>query len=209
MSGKTKSFFEDTLILIIIAAIIYGIYTYFFATKEITNTSNQNQNVVEKPVSIKTENIDLPDISVVKSTEEINDEVKIAQVKKEEIKEEIEEKIKTEEIPKEIKEVKTEQNIEENSTVPVTIEDFYKSIEKNIYSNISKNLDKNTIDKLDNVNIRITILKNGEYEQLKYMSGNRQYYNLIKSSILETFPVKINDNLKYKFPRYFRMKVKF
>ena len=203
MSGKTKSFFEDTLILIIIAAIIYGIYTYFFATKEITNTSNQN--LVEKPVSIKTENINLPDISVVKSTEEINDEVKIAQVKKEEI----EEKIKTEEIPKEIKEVKIEQNIEENSTVPVTIEDFYKSIEKNIYSNISKNLDKNTIDKLDNVNIRITILKNGEYEQLKYMSGNRQYYNLIKSSILETFPVKINDNLKYKFPRYFRMKVKF
>jgi len=205
LSGKTKSFFEDTLILIIIAAIIYGIYTYFFATKEITDTSNQNINVVEKPVSIKTENIDLPDISVVKSTEEINDEAKEVQVKEEEIEDEIEEKIKSKEIVEQIKEEKIEKNI----PLALTIEDLYKSIEKNIYSNISKNLDKSSINNLSDVNIRITILKNGEYEQLKYMSGNRQYYNLIKSSILESFPIKINDNLKYKFPRYFRMKVKF
>ena len=204
MNGKTKSFFEDTLILIVIIAIIYGIYTYFFATNEIINNSVESQSVVVNPANIENENITFPDINEDQTAEILNEEVIIEQINQE--TKATEEEFLAQE-PENTKNINTEV-IQEKSLAPVTIEDFYKSTEEKIYSNISKNVDKDLINNLSDVNIRITILKNGEFEQLKYMSGNRQYYNLIKSSILETFPVKINDNLKYKFPRYFRMKVK-
>lgn len=56
-------------------------------------------------------------------------------------------------------------------------------------------------------NIRITVLKNGEYEQLTLMDGDKEYFELITPAILSVFPVTINEKISDQFPRYFRMKI--
>ena len=38
---------------------------------------------------------------------------------------------------------------------------------------------------------------------------NNENFELIKSSITQSFPVIIDDSLKANFPRYFRMKIEF
>ena len=84
---------------------------------------------------------------------------------------------------------------------------FYKSIEDKIYANIESNVDKTLIKDNAFVNIRVTILKDGRYEQLTFMDGSKDNFELFRSSITQVFPLKINDSLKENFPRYFRMKI--
>ena len=75
--------------------------------------------------------------------------------------------------------------------------------------NIDKNIDKSLIKKGEFVNLRLTIFKDGRYEQLTLIEGNNENFELIKSSITQSFPVIIDDSLKANFPRYFRMKIEF
>ena len=75
--------------------------------------------------------------------------------------------------------------------------------------NIHKNVDKNQIRTGEAVEIRLTILKDGGYEQLSSTKGDNEYFELFRSSIKEAFPVKIDNSLKESFPRYFRMKIEF
>jgi hypothetical protein len=84
---------------------------------------------------------------------------------------------------------------------------FNQSIEQKIYSIIERNVDKNLIKNYDYANIRLTILKDGTYEQLTFIDGNKNYFNLVKSSISQAFPVEMDSSLKNNFPRYFRMKI--
>ena len=74
---------------------------------------------------------------------------------------------------------------------------------------IDKNIDKSLIKKGEFVNLRLTIFKDGRYEQLTLIEGNNENFELIKSSITQSFPVIIDDSLKANFPRYFRMKIEF
>ena len=106
------------------------------------------------------------------------------------------------EITKEVKETETP-----NLSEITDIEIFYKSIEDKIYANIESNVDKTLIKDNAFVNIRVTILKDGRYEQLTFMDGSKDNFELFRSSITQVFPLKINDSLKENFPRYFRMKI--
>ena len=85
------------------------------------------------------------------------------------------------------------------------IELFYEQIRAQINSNIDKSLIQNK----EAVSIRLTILKDGRYEQITLTEGNKENFELIRPSITKAFPVKIDDNLKANFPRYFRMKIEF
>lgn len=211
MNTKSKSFIEDTLILLVIGALLYGLYSFFFASEDITDNSFENQTTIEKKIDIEKKEpvIINEDQKIITTTEDGNqdvEEIKTIESLEEKPKEEELEKL-PEEIKEKVKEV-PEEIIKEEISTPITIGEFYKSIEDKIYSNILRDVDKSLIDNISEVNIRVTILKNGKYQQLKYMDGNKQYYNLIKPSILKVFPLEIDDSLKYKFPRYFRMKVK-
>jgi outer membrane biosynthesis protein TonB len=104
LRGKTKSFFEDTFILLIVAVLIYGIYSFFFASEEeikleepkvvIENKVETNTykepvvNEIKTPTEIKSE----PN-----NTEKIEEKVietpKVEAVQKEQIEEQIKEKI--------------------------------------------------------------------------------------------------------------------
>ena len=204
MNTKSKSFIEDTLILLLIGAILYGLYSFFFGSNDVMDNSLENPTIVEKNINTNTE-----ELPFIKEKEQVVKEEQKEQIQKfEKVKKEIKEALK-EAIREEKKIEKVEDKIQITKEVagPITIQAFYKKIKEKIYSNISKDVDKNILENLGDVNIRVTILKDGRYEQLKYMSGNRQHYNLIRSSILKIFPLEIDESLKYKFPRYFRMKV--
>ena len=219
MRGKTKSFFEDTFILLIVAVLIYGIYSFFFASEEeikleepkvvIENKVETNTykepvvNEIKTPTEIKSE----PN-----NTEKIEEKVietpKVEAIQKEQIEEQIKEKIEPVKIEKNTTEtanVQTTQELEEKAKV----EAFYSTIREKIYANINKNVDKSLIKNGEFVNIKLTVLKDGNYEQLTFVEGNKEYFELFRSSIKEAYPVKIDDSLKNNFPRYFRMKIEF
>lgn len=219
MRGKTKSFFEDTFILLIVAVLIYGIYSFFFASEEeikleepkvvIENKVETNTykepviNEIKTPTEIKSE----PN-----NTEKIEEKVietpKVEAIQKEQIEEQIKEKIEPVKIEKNTTEtanVQTTQELEEKAKV----EAFYSTIREKIYANINKNVDKSLIKNGEFVSIKLTVLKDGNYEQLTFVEGNKEYFELFRSSIKEAYPVKIDDSLKNNFPRYFRMKIEF
>ena len=224
MRGKTKSFFEDTFILLIVAVLIYGIYSFFFASEDeikleepkvvIENKVETNTykepvvNEIKTPTEIKSE----PN-----NTEKIEEKVietpKVEAVQKEQIEEQIKEKIE----PVKVEPVKVEKPTTETPNVQTTqeleekakVEAFYSTIREKIYANINKNVDKSLIKNGEFVSIKLTVLKDGNYEQLTFVEGNKEYFELFRSSIKEAYPVKIDDSLKNNFPRYFRMKIEF
>lgn len=110
---------------------------------------------------------------------------------------------------KTLEDVKTDENSEEAHHEVSNIDDFFDRFEKKVYSNIDRNFDKTTFKRGDFVNIRVTILKDGSYEQLTFLNGNSDYFNKVKPQIEEIFPLKIEENLKTHFPRYYRMKIAF
>ena len=203
MRGKNKSFLEDTFILLIIGILIYSIYSFFFSSNE-EDLINENITTVEK-------NIEKPTIKEQNSDEIKSDESILEEEKKDE-KLIIEEKIQNEdkvEVEKNketslIEETKVVKKVESSDIAEKdNVELFFETIREKIY----KNIEATPINNGEHINIRVTILKDGRYEQLTLMDGNKEYFELIKPSIYKVFPVKIDDSLKENFPRYFRMKI--
>lgn len=204
MKAKNKSFIEDVVILFILGVIIYFIYSFFFSTEEKVEIV-ENKTTIEKKINIPTPKE--PIINEIKKEEEIiHTPIVPTPVETPKI-----------EIPKVENIVETKANtlIEEKvSTSELTdqkakVELFYKTIKEKIYTNINKNVDKNKIKTGEHVEFRLTILKDGSYEQLSSIKGDKDYFELFRSSIKEAFPVKIDNSLKESFPRYFRMEIVF
>ncbi|MDD3055678.1 MAG: hypothetical protein PHE16_07320 [Aliarcobacter sp.] len=202
MKAKNKSFIEDVVILFILGIIIYFIYSFFFSTEEKVEKVKivENKTTIEKKINIPTPKE--PIINEIKKEEEIIPTPAVT--------------IPVE-TPKTENPVETKVNtvIEEKvSTSEITdpkakIELFYKTIKENIYKNIDKNVDKDKIKTGEHIEFRLTILKDGGYEQLNSTKGDKDYFELFRSSIKEAFPVKIDNSLKESFPRYFRMEIVF
>lgn len=118
-------------------------------------------------------------------------------------------KIETKTLDSQIQDIQTNENENRDTNDKTNVDQFFKNFEIKVYDNINKNVDKSALRSGQFVNIRVTFLKDGGYEQLIYVSGNMGYFNLIKSSIEESFPVVIEDSIKGHFPRYYRMKIEF
>lgn len=233
MRAKTKSFFEDTFLLLIIAVLIYLAYSFFFSSDEKTEIVEDNKTTIEKKVeALIHEKLFNNDVNKdeIKKDETISEQVDTTEknlpLETLTQREQIEEVINTKDTPaieetiEPIKEtieplltVKEEKAVvSEEKQVVVSDEKakmvlFNQSIEQKIYSIIEKNIDRSLIKNDDYANIRVTILKDGNYEQLTFIDGNKNYFNLIKSSIIQAFPVEMDSSLKNNFPRYFRMKI--
>lgn len=256
MRAKTKTFFEDLMLLIVVGVIIYAIYSYFFS-------SNEKQEVVPQANVEKAVENSTKEVAEVKKEEEITAETQKTQeettpvepLKEDAIKveenlrkssnmiirpdkvedttaivekadqteksENVETTTKTENITKpekttkeNTKSVSVQKPVEEKSAVQdseekIRVEAFYQPIREKISENINKNLDKSSIKSGEHVNIRLTVLKDGRYEQLTFVDGNKEYFELVKPSITKVFPIKIEESVKNSFPRYFRMKIEF
>ncbi|MFX4236923.1 hypothetical protein ACOL20_01235 [Aliarcobacter butzleri] len=279
MRTKTKNFFEDLFVLLIVGFIIFFVYIFFFSddeksktlltnnivqekieeTKPIINEiKGQIENRVEKIVSTtKQEEQKVEEVSQnveenpIHKHEVINNEIKEEEKKIEEtslnhtnhqenmaqtvapieetkteviaqtsnpieisknneivISEEAG-KIETKTPDSQIQDIQTNENENRDTNDKTNVDQFFKNFERKVYDNINKNVDKSALRSGQFVNIRVTFLKDGGYEQLIYVSGNMGYFNLIKSSIEESFPVVIEDSIKGHFPRYYRMKIEF
>ncbi|BAK73000.1 hypothetical protein [Arcobacter sp. L] len=241
MTTKTKTFFEDLFVLLVLGIIIYAIYSFIFSDEE-KDEFVENKPVIEK--SVENDNFSKPIVDEIKDEElEKKVEETITETQKEPSTtlieptptdndkttndvERTENKPIIDEIKKEEPIITTEKiienkpNVDELSEKPLQkeeqildekakIEAFYQTIREKIYSNIEKNIDKTSLKNKESVNIRVTILKDGRYEQLTFMGGNKENYELIKNSIYNSFPVIMDESIKNNFPRYFRMKIEF
>ncbi|MCT7530642.1 hypothetical protein [Aliarcobacter cryaerophilus] len=182
-------------------------------TKNEENISTENRNIEAlKQEEIKdkvVENVVEQRVENKLATEQKNEEP-VQQIKDNEHKDEtilLEPKTTLE--TKTLEDVKTDENSEEAHHEVSNIDDFFDRFEKKVYSNIDRNFDKTTFKRGEFVNIRVTILKDGSYEQLTFLNGNSDYFNKVKPQIEEIFPLKIEENLKTHFPRYYRMKIDF
>ena len=182
-------------------------------TKNEENISTENRNIEAlKQEEIKdkvVENVVEQRVENRLATEQKNEEP-VQQIKDNDHKDEtilLEPKTTLE--TKTLEDVKTDENSEEAHHEVSNIDDFFDRFEKKVYSNIDRNFDKTTFKRGEFVNLRVTILKDGSYEQLTFLNGNSDYFNKVKSQIEEIFPLKIEENLKSHFPRYYRMKIDF
>lgn len=182
-------------------------------TKNEENISTENRNIEAlKQEDIKdkvVENVVEQRVENKLATEQKNEEP-VQQIKDNDHKDEtilLEPKTTLE--TKTLEDVKTDENSEEAHHEVSNIDDFFDRFEKKVYSNIDRNFDKTTFKRGEFVNIRVTILKDGSYEQLTFLNGNSDYFNKVKPQIEEIFPLKIEENLKSHFPRYYRMKIAF
>lgn len=209
MRAKNKSFLEDTFILLVIGVIIYVIYNFLFSSDDKIGIE-ENKTMVEKKIEVDTNKNTVSSDEII--TEEIdrslNEPQKEDSIEIENINKDTDIAVDTTIVEKNTDEKETVKPIIDHQTNEKTsTELFYKDIEEKIYANIEKNVDKNLIKNGEFINIRVTILKDGRDEQLTFMGGNKEYFNLIRSSIVQVFPVKIDETLKEDFPRYFRMKI--
>ena len=220
MRGKNKSFLEDVFILFVVGILIFAIYSIFFSSDEKVESENNKifteKNIEEAPKEIVDEK------QIEDELEKKEDEV-ISQSSKEIVETDLipenkivpetskEDSIKKEIIePKVIESSKPVVETNSDSTTNLTdekakIEAFYQTIREKINSNI----DKSALKRGEYINIRLTLLKDGRYEQLTFMDGNKEYFELVKSSIYKAFPVVMPNEIKNNFPRYFRMKIEF
>lgn len=228
MRGKNKSLLEDILILFTGGVLIYFTYSFFFSSnekEEIIETpqtiEKKEETITPQPIinEIKKEEITLPKVE---SKVESKIENKVEEIQKEKPLQKVEENTtKASPITPIPTPVVVEKIVQKEPEKPAVIEQtkelddkaridaFYKTIKEKIYLNIDKNIDKSLIKKGEFVNLRLTIFKDGRYEQLTLIEGNNENFELIKSSITQSFPVIIDDSLKANFPRYFRMKIEF
>lgn len=228
MRGKNKSLLEDILILFTGGILIYFTYSFFFSSNEKEEIIENPQTIEKKeetitpqPIinEIKKEEITLPKVE---NKVESKIENKVEEIQKEKPLQKVEENTtKASPITPIPTPVVVEKIVQKEPEKPAVIEQtkelddkaridaFYKTIKEKIYLNIDKNIDKSLIKKGEFVNLRLTIFKDGRYEQLTLIEGNNENFELIKSSITQSFPVIIDDSLKANFPRYFRMKIEF
>ena len=227
MRGKNKSLLEDFVIISILGAIIFAIYFFFFSSDE-KNEIVENPQIIEKQLEVTKPK---PVINETKKEEEVQREKTVQQIEntnKPVVTAPIEQEKSTQKEPEtpiikpivmQPEKIVPKEPENQMATTMTTqtqdldekarIEAFYKIIRDKIYLNIEKDLNKATIKNGEFVNIRLTILKDGRYEQLTLIEGNKEYFELIKPSISQAFPTNIDDSLKANFPRYFRMKIEF
>ena len=111
-------------------------------------------------------------------------------------------KIKEETTIVEPQNIKNEKNVDKNA-----LRNFLRKLKFDIASNIEKNefYDSNESQKLK---LRITVLKDGNYEALHFVNGNKELFDKNKKNILKVFPLEISDSIVNDFPRYVRISIK-
>ncbi len=191
MHGRTKSFFEDSVIIIIVIVLLYGIYSFF---DSFTQEDKNNPIKIEKAT---------PQEEPVKST------ILEKQVKEEQTEDKVIIQVpqlsKVEEDKKKVVVEKKEKNVDLRMLRAFLIETKMK-IRNNIVVP-SFNSDLNTTNEDNFLSFRLTILKDGSYEQLTYVSGNKKLFEMNKENITKMFPLSIDNRIKDDFPRYFRVKL--
>ena len=208
MQGKMKSFFEDTGIILVLSAAIYGGYygytTFSSDSQSTLDTKEPLEKVIINEPSMKN---DIP-ITIEKIVEQVIIEpIEKQELKEKEIKTEIQSpKIMKKPLPPIIE--KKEKEVKKEKNVDLTIlKTFLRNIKFSIASNIVKRDDINATVSQE-LKLRVTVLKDGSFEDLLFVDGDKQLFEMNKENILKVFPVYIDNKIKDEFPRYIRISIK-
>jgi len=210
MQGRTRGFFEDVFVLLVLLVAGWGAYSFFFTEEnkvQATISNSTQSKSLEKPIQEIDEKIKL--------TIQKTDTKKIA-------KEVTENKI-NKKVEKSIIETKSDKisEIKKEQLTSKVVDEITNEIEKVDLAKLQKFLIgtkekiKNKIiieenNKLDNtLSIRVTVLKNGSFEQFIFVDGNKALFKNNYNNIISIFPLKIDEDIKGDFPRYLRYRFKF
>lgn len=219
MKGRTRSFFEDVLVLLIVAGVLVAGYFFFFsgenkkeeiapkATIEKVETEKQQDEIVIEKIeqevlddnsSIKNED----NISSIESSKELNVTKEIPQDSQNN------ESIKNQHNEPQDKEIVTKK-VDPNRIAHLVknvdlklLKQFKKDVKQAIQNNIV--LDETKDKESQSFSIRVTVLKNGEYEQLVFAGGDKTTFENNQENILKIFPLTIDPKIEQDFPRYLR-----
>ncbi len=238
MQGRTRSFFEDVVVLLVIVLVIGAGYYFFFSNNEeqikppvieqkVEITEEKIDSIKEQSLNQEVQEVgESTQTKIVEQNSQKTDELLKEELQKESKKiqdsQDTKEDIKTPKIPqKQIqKEVlKKNDELKVKKVDPKRIAHLVKNVDlkalqqfKNDVKQEMKDrivLNKEKDKKVQSFSIRVTVLKNGEYEQLIHTGGDKETYENNKENLLQVFPLNIEDNIKQDFPRYLRYTFKF
>lgn len=108
-------------------------------------------------------------------------------------------------------EINSEQIVKEtNSSVNIRkSNEFFSNFRKKVNQNIKNSIPKSSLDLGKSVDIRVTILKDGSFEELIYVDGSLYNFEMVKEQIEAAFPLVIDKSIESIFPRYYRMTINF
>jgi len=217
MRGKTRGLLEDIAILGLCGWCLYGGYNLFFGSEDrlvsadkstqkvittkqvvVTNTQKQqdNNNTITSKTSKNNSSLDKnPNTSkYAKQHNKTNTKQANKQISKPISK-------PKQQITKTTQEKQTEKKKNVNLR---SLYIFLANTKQKVYNSIDWS--KANKDIQDNfLKIRVTILKDGNYEQLIFVDGDKELFEANKQNITKIFPLIIKDDIKDDFPRYFRM----
>lgn len=190
-----------------------------------SSTTNETKNVEKKTLNEKPikkiekvqpiQKVEAQKVKEVQKTSKIepiqNAQPKIKEtVKKIEIKEQIKDEVSKTKLDIKPIEKLVQRSSDEEIKKDVDLEllrKFLRDLKFNIASHIIKrdDLENSTSQKLK---IRVTILPDGNYEKLTFISGDEVLFEQNKENIIKLFPVKVDDKIKADFPRYVRLTIK-
>ena len=209
MQGKTKGVFEDVFVLLVIVSLGWGGYSFFFnedETSPLNTTIAQSQPTTQPTIPPNTlspkEFSTITEKKSIKETEKI--EVKNTEEPDTNIQKDYEKVTKEQVINQNIQEEKT---VLKQSVDLQVLQEFLITTKQKIQESIIVNSKNNK--ELEELSIRVTVLKNGSFEQLVYTGGNKDIFTNNFNNISGVFPVEINEKIKAEFPRYLRYSFKF
>lgn len=205
MQGRTKGFYEDILVLAVIVLVGWGGYTFFFTENSIEPSpmttsyvepkyTQPSKQVTADIVRDKTETVEKTPLTVEK------EEIKLVKKNLQDV---------TEIIKKEEKQKQPLQKDPENIQLVdmKKLQKFLIATKRKIKNVIQLEENNNHVEKL--LSIRVTVLKNGHFEQLIYTSGDKSIFKNNYKNIINLFPLKIDKDIAGEFPRYLRYSFKF
>ncbi len=87
-----------------------------------------------------------------------------------------------------------------------TVYSYYTALQKIIQKNVLKADSNNNIK--DGCKVKLTILKDGNFEYIHKTQGDNNCYETTKEFITKAFPLYIPNEIQDKFPRYFKVEIK-
>jgi hypothetical protein len=230
MKGRTRSFFEDVFVLSVIVGLFIAGYCFFFNENEQPEDKTVpivvNEIHKEEPVILEEE------VLIQKQQEEIIEQNNTINNEQESVipsDTDKENRVEEEEVGKEQKEVsqevvitdpsnKTEIQLEGKPLTqkvdPDRIAHLVKNVDLKLLKQFKSDVKQMIYDKLvfeeakepkeQSFSIRITVLKNGEYEHLTFTGGDKEIFEKNQENILKVFPLTIDPKIAQDFPRYLR-----
>jgi len=195
LRGRSKNYVENLLIFIIIIVISWAIYHYFLSSYIYTNYLDESTDIKK----VQNEYIDKLNSIKVAKRPKLEQTKNIPQLS-------TDDNNTDKNITADTNQTTQKATLDINTTdSTATIYSYYTNLQKAFVKLVpTDNIDQNIRQK---VTIKLTILKDGNFEYPHKISGDKRYYDIVAPIVIAQFPLTIPPHLQDKFPRYFTLKV--